>query len=171
MGGRFWKLTGGTEGTLKIGRKMLPPEGSHVCIYGFFTAILITYMKGGIPAQIFFGEGVCNDEGCICYFFTEVIKFYWLMLLLYPGELYRLLVSLFRALCFRNINQFLYCMVRLAQKGLHIHVHYLFLRWDDLNECLVFEEYPEKKKKEIHCTLYFFFSTHKRTHRKWQYIW
>ena len=27
-GGRFWKLT---EGTLKIGRKMLPPEGSHVC--------------------------------------------------------------------------------------------------------------------------------------------
>ena len=26
-GGRFWKLTGGT---LKIGRKMLPPEGSHV---------------------------------------------------------------------------------------------------------------------------------------------
>jgi hypothetical protein len=26
--GRFWKLT---EGTLKIGRKMLPPEGSHVC--------------------------------------------------------------------------------------------------------------------------------------------
>jgi hypothetical protein len=31
-GGRFWKLTGGTEGTLKIGRKMLPPEGSHVWI-------------------------------------------------------------------------------------------------------------------------------------------
>ena len=28
-GGRFWKLT---EGTLKIGRKMLPPEGSHVCV-------------------------------------------------------------------------------------------------------------------------------------------
>jgi hypothetical protein len=25
-------LTGETEGTLKIGRKMLPPEGSHVCI-------------------------------------------------------------------------------------------------------------------------------------------
>ena len=25
------------------------------------------------------------------FFFTEVIKFYWLMLLLYPGELYRLL--------------------------------------------------------------------------------
>jgi hypothetical protein len=25
-------LTGGTEGTLKIGRKMLPPEGSHVWI-------------------------------------------------------------------------------------------------------------------------------------------
>jgi hypothetical protein len=29
-GGRFWKLTGGMEGTLNIGRKMLPPEGSHV---------------------------------------------------------------------------------------------------------------------------------------------
>ena len=29
-GGRFWKLTRETEGTLKIGRKMLPPEGSHV---------------------------------------------------------------------------------------------------------------------------------------------
>ena len=30
-GGRFWKLT---EGALKIGRKMLPQEGSHVCIWG-----------------------------------------------------------------------------------------------------------------------------------------
>ena len=29
-GGRFWKLTRGMERTLKIGRKMLPPEGSHV---------------------------------------------------------------------------------------------------------------------------------------------
>ena len=38
-----------------------------------------------------FGEGVCNDEGYICYFLTEVIKFYWLMLLFYPCELYRLL--------------------------------------------------------------------------------
>jgi hypothetical protein len=28
-GGRFWKLMGETEGTLKIGRKMLPPEDSH----------------------------------------------------------------------------------------------------------------------------------------------
>jgi hypothetical protein len=28
----------------------------------FFTAILITYFKGGTPAQIFFEEGVCNDE-------------------------------------------------------------------------------------------------------------
>jgi hypothetical protein len=40
----------------------------------------------GNPCPNFFGEGVCNDEG---YFLTEVIKFYWLMLLLYPGELYR----------------------------------------------------------------------------------
>jgi hypothetical protein len=23
---------GGTEGTFKIGRKMLPPEGSHICM-------------------------------------------------------------------------------------------------------------------------------------------
>jgi hypothetical protein len=36
-------LTGGTEGTLKIGRKILLPEGSHVCkdlirrvVAGFF---------------------------------------------------------------------------------------------------------------------------------------
>jgi len=35
-GGRFWKLTGGTEGTLKIGRKMLPPEDSHVCVKQFW---------------------------------------------------------------------------------------------------------------------------------------
>ena len=53
--------------------------------------MLITYVKGGIPAQIFLGEGVYNDEGYICYFLTEVIKFYSLMLLLYPGELCRLL--------------------------------------------------------------------------------
>ena len=41
--------------------------------------MLITYIKGGTPAQIFFGEGVCNDEGYICYFLTEdeVGKFYW----------------------------------------------------------------------------------------------
>jgi hypothetical protein len=28
--GRFWKLTGGTEGTFKSGRILLPPKGSHV---------------------------------------------------------------------------------------------------------------------------------------------
>jgi hypothetical protein len=33
--------------------------------------MLITYIKGGTPAQIFFGEGVCNDEGYICYILTE----------------------------------------------------------------------------------------------------
>jgi hypothetical protein len=53
--------------------------------------MLITYSKWGTPAQIVFGEGVCNDEGYICYFFTAVIKFYWLMLLLYTGEQYTLL--------------------------------------------------------------------------------
>jgi hypothetical protein len=40
----------------------------------FFTAMLITYIKGGTPAQIFFGEGVCNVEGYICYFLTDIIK-------------------------------------------------------------------------------------------------
>ena len=69
-------------------------------IYVLSTVIFITYIKGGTAAQFFFGEGVCNDEGYICYFFTEVIKFYWLMLLVYPGELYRLLgtSSLFNSL-------------------------------------------------------------------------
>ena len=52
--------------------------------------MLIPYIKGETPAQIFLEREVCNDEGNICYFLTEVIKFYWLMLL-YPGELYRLL--------------------------------------------------------------------------------
>jgi hypothetical protein len=33
----FWKLSGGTEGTLKIGRKMFPPEGSHVCNLDIFS--------------------------------------------------------------------------------------------------------------------------------------
>jgi hypothetical protein len=47
--------------------------------------MLITYIKGGTPAHI--------DEVYICYFLTEVIKFYWLMLLLYPGELCRLLAA------------------------------------------------------------------------------
>ena len=68
--------------------------------YMFFTAILITYIKGGTPAHICFGEGICNDEGYICYFITEVIKFYWLMFLLYPGELYRLLGASSIALLF-----------------------------------------------------------------------
>jgi hypothetical protein len=57
----------------------------------FFTVRLITYIKGGTPAQIYLERGVCNEGGYICYFLTEVIKFYCLMLLLYPGELYRLL--------------------------------------------------------------------------------
>jgi hypothetical protein len=31
--------------------------------------MLITYIKGGTPVQIFLEKGVCNDEGYICYFF------------------------------------------------------------------------------------------------------
>jgi hypothetical protein len=53
--------------------------------------MLITYIKGGNPAQIFLERGSANDKGYICYFLTEVIKLYLLMMLLYPGELYRLL--------------------------------------------------------------------------------
>ena len=61
-------------------------------IYGFFTAILITYIKGGTPAHIFLcRRGLQWRRLHLLIFFTEVIKFYWLMLLLYPGELYRLL--------------------------------------------------------------------------------
>ena len=59
----------------------------HIC---FFTAILITYIKGGTPAQFFCRKSL-QWRLHLLIFFTEVIKFYWLMLLLYPGELYRLL--------------------------------------------------------------------------------
>ena len=49
--------------------------------------MLITYIKGGTPAQIFLERGVCNDKGYIYYFLTEdeVGKFYWLMLLICRG--------------------------------------------------------------------------------------
>ena len=61
-------------------------------IYVFLTAILITYIKGGTPAQNFFCRQGLQWRGLhLLIFFTEVIKFYWLMLLLYPGELYRFL--------------------------------------------------------------------------------
>ena len=61
-------------------------------IYVFFTAILITYIKGGTPAHIFLcRRGLQWRRLYLLIFFTEVIKFYWLLLLLYPGELYRLL--------------------------------------------------------------------------------
>ena len=56
----------------------------------FFTAILITYIKGGTPPNFFCRRGL-QWRRLHLIFFTEVIKFYWLMLLLYPGELYRLL--------------------------------------------------------------------------------
>ena len=59
-------------------------------IYVFFTAFLITYIKGGTPVQIFCRRGLQWRRLHLLIFFTEVIKFYWLMLL-YPGELYKLL--------------------------------------------------------------------------------
>ena len=57
----------------------------------FFTGILITYIKGGTPAQNFLEKGSAMTRATFVIFFTEVIKFYWLMLLLYPDELYMLL--------------------------------------------------------------------------------
>ena len=39
----------------------------------------------------FFIKFIKMTKATFVFFFTEVIKFYWLMLLLYPGELYRLL--------------------------------------------------------------------------------
>ena len=66
----------------------------------FFTAILITYIKGGNLCPNFLVEGVCNDEGYILLFFYRSYQVFWLMLLLYPGELYRLLgASSFHQIC------------------------------------------------------------------------
>ena len=53
--------------------------------------MLITYIKGGTPAEIFLERGSAMTRVTFVIFLTEVIKFYWLMLLLYPGELYRLM--------------------------------------------------------------------------------
>jgi hypothetical protein len=39
----------------------------------------------------FLPQFIKMTKATFVFFFTEVIKFYWLMLLLYPGELYRLL--------------------------------------------------------------------------------
>ncbi len=49
--------------------------------------ITLSYIKGGTPAH-FFWRGGLQWRGL--HFFLFFIKFYWLMLL-YPGELYRLL--------------------------------------------------------------------------------
>ena len=43
---------------------------------GFFTAILITYIKGGTPAQIFLEKGSAMTRATFVIFFNEVIKFY-----------------------------------------------------------------------------------------------
>ena len=57
----------------------------------FFSAILITYIKGEPLPTFFCRRGLQWWRLHLLIFFSEVIKFYWLMLLLYPGELYRLL--------------------------------------------------------------------------------
>jgi hypothetical protein len=41
-----------------------------------FTAILITYIKGGTPAQIFLETGSAMTRATFVFFFTEVLKFY-----------------------------------------------------------------------------------------------
>ena len=60
-------------------------------IYVFFKAILITYIKGEPLPTFFCRRGLQWRWLHLLIFFTKFIKFYWLMLLLYPGELYRLL--------------------------------------------------------------------------------
>jgi hypothetical protein len=61
-------------------------------LYGGKKSHPIFYTISWSTVNFFFVERVCNDEGYICYFsFNEVIKLYWLILLLYPCELYRLL--------------------------------------------------------------------------------
>ena len=45
----------------------------HLC---FFTAMLITYIKEGTPAQIFLERGSAMTRATFVIFFTEVIKFY-----------------------------------------------------------------------------------------------
>ena len=70
---------------------------------------MLTYIKGGTPAQILLERGSAMT-GCICYFLTEVSKFYWLMLLLYPCELYRLL----------GTSSFFTMQLRLTILGSHI---------------------------------------------------
>jgi hypothetical protein len=54
-------------------------------------------------------------------FFTDVIKFYWLMLLLYPGELYRLL----GASSIMFLNYFKYCHENLT-KNRHVKIVNLY---------------------------------------------
>jgi hypothetical protein len=42
----------------------------------FFTAILITYIKGGNPAQIYLEKGSAMMRATFVFFFTEVLRFY-----------------------------------------------------------------------------------------------
>jgi hypothetical protein len=61
-------------GKKKIDRRVEPPD---------------TFLEENHPMTI--SSKFCSYWANGLIFFTEVIKFYWLMLLLYPGELYRLL--------------------------------------------------------------------------------
>ena len=86
----IWKIT--TLGSNSITKcEVAKTKFWESLTFMFFTAMLITYIKGGTPAQIERGSAMTRATFVIfVIFFTEVSKFYWLMLI-YPGELYRLL--------------------------------------------------------------------------------
>jgi hypothetical protein len=65
-----------------------------------------------VSFQIDMERGSAMTEGYICYFLTEVIKFYWLMLL-YLGELYRLLgaSSCCMFILVKKLSSFIYMLL------------------------------------------------------------
>ena len=56
---------------------------NHWHIWFFFTAILITYIKGGIPAQIFLEKGSAMMRATFVIFLPKLSSF---IDVLYPGE-------------------------------------------------------------------------------------
>ena len=53
----------------------------------FFTGMLITYIKGGTPAQIFLERGSAMTRATFVIFYQVLLT----DVVVYPGELYRLL--------------------------------------------------------------------------------
>ena len=60
-------------------------------IYMFLQQFWYLTLKGEPLPKFFCRRGLQWQRLHLLIYFTEVIKFCWLMLLLYPGELYRLL--------------------------------------------------------------------------------